>query len=174
MDNEAPLVEEKGAPRSPATPVSVRHHRKKSERSCLLCHQRKIRCDRMVPCTHCVRADILCCYPPSERVSRRPPKTTIADVTARLARLERTVTAISNGASSCGPRSGLDSTSTITSAHGAEVGVSESPMAVGSPNELIVQDGYSSRYINEALLSRVLEEVGLCLPDPQLLLNQCL
>jgi hypothetical protein len=29
-----------------------------------------------------------------------------------------------------------------------------------SPEELLIQDGYSSRYINEALLSRILEEVG--------------
>lgn len=149
----------KGASPTPTTPLSVRHS-KKSERSCLMCHQRKIRCYKKIPCSHCLRADVLCCYPAPERNSRRPQKTTIAEVAVRLARLERTITAISNGASTQ-PDSNLNSISALGPSHGSEAGTSESQNAGWPPDELLVQDGYSSRYINEALLSRVLEEVSL-------------
>jgi hypothetical protein len=153
MGNEDSVVDGKGASPTPATPLSVRHSRR-SERPCLMCHQRKICCDKKVPCSHCLRADVLCCYPAPERISRRPQKTTIAEVAVRLARLERTITAISNGAST-------QPDSALGPSHGSEAGTSESRNAGWPPDELLVQDGYSSRYINEALLSRVLEEVSL-------------
>lgn len=39
--------------------------------------------------------------------------------------------------------------------------MSEKQSVADSPEEMLVQDGCSTRYINEVLLSRVLEEVGL-------------
>jgi hypothetical protein len=38
--------------------------------------------------------------------------------------------------------------------------MSEALTVGASPDELLVQDGFSSRYINEVLLSRVLEEAS--------------
>lgn len=132
---------------SPTASLSVTN--KRIERSCLLCHQRKIRCNKRSPCSNCVRADVLCCYPGPERPGRRPPKFTIAEVAARVTRLERTITAISNNESNSAHKS-----------PSAEADISETQAVADSPEELLVQDGYSTRYINEVLLSRVLEEVG--------------
>jgi len=149
------LLDRGGVPTSPAVSLPARY--KRMERSCLMCHQRKIRCDKRSPCSHCVKADLLCCYPGPERAGRRPHKTTIADVAARVARLERTITAIS---SSTVQADLIDKSSPDLTPPTGEVNMSETLTVGAPPDELLVQDGFSSRYINEALLSRVLEEVG--------------
>ena len=150
-------MDESQVPPSPT--ASIRH--KRADRSCLLCHQRKIRCDKRSPCANCARADILCCYPgPDERSGRRLPKSTIADVSARVTRLERTINAISKNPSHTD--SNLDPMSE-TRTPPAEGNVSETPMPRDGSGEILVQDGLSTRYVNETILSRVLEEVGLSL-----------
>lgn len=146
LSTQAPI----GGIQTPASPTaSLSVGNKKIERSCLLCHQRKIRCNKRSPCSNCARADVLCCYPGLERPGRRPPKHTIAEVVARVTRLERTITAISNNESNSAHKS-----------PSVEADASEIQTVTGSPEELLVQDGYSTRYINEVLFSRVLEEVG--------------
>ena len=40
------------------------------QRSCLTCRQRKVRCDKLSPCTNCRRADIPCVLPSTERPPR--------------------------------------------------------------------------------------------------------
>jgi hypothetical protein len=127
---------------------------KKVERSCILCHRRKIRCDKKLPCSTCTRTGVLCCYP-AEPPVRRPRKTTIADVAERLVRLERTLVAISSSSDSH-TEAGTPSESTGQSKHeggdgGENVSVTE---------EFLFQNGDSGRYINEILISRVLEEVS--------------
>ncbi|KAL2862528.1 uncharacterized protein BJX67DRAFT_385550 [Aspergillus lucknowensis] len=138
-----------------APPDSLRPaaSRKRVERSCLLCHRRKIRCDKKSPCSTCTRMGILCCYPGPEETPRRPHRTTISDVLARVARLERTVRALSRD-----------------SAHYDSVEPSI-PVAQASPETAIASGGSghtsggvlvrgkrSSHYFDEILLSRVLEE----------------
>ena len=150
--DQAPMYEGQ-APPSPT--ASVRH--KRADRSCLLCHQRKIRCDKRSPCANCTRADVLCCYPGPERSVRRLPKSTIAEVAARVTRLERTINAISNDASPV--ESKLNPTSDPKSPLG-DVNISETPAPKNSPREILVQDGPCTRYVNESILSHVLEEVG--------------
>ena len=152
-------MDENQAPPSPS--ASIRH--KRPDRSCLLCHQRKIRCDKRSPCANCARADVLCCYPgPDERSGRRLPKSTIADVSARVTRLERTITAISKHASHAD--SNLDQMSESESkTPPAEGNINETPVPRDSPGEILVQDGLSTRYVNETILSRVLGEVSLSL-----------
>jgi hypothetical protein len=132
-------IDERGASASPAASLSVRH--KRSDRCCLMWHQRKIRCDKKSPRSHCVRADVLCCYPP-KRTSRRPHKTTIAEVAARLARFERMIMAISNVASHTD--SNGKSISALTPPLGEVVVIQTQTVGV-SPEELLAQDGYSSR-----------------------------
>ncbi|KIM99329.1 hypothetical protein OIDMADRAFT_166955 [Oidiodendron maius Zn] len=99
-------------------------------RSCEICHQRKVRCDKRSPCSNCVRGNNFCRYPKTERQPRRLHKTTITDVSARLSQLERT-----------------DSES-----HEIH---SEDRV---STEEMLVEDGGSSCYVNEALLFRILAE----------------
>lgn len=56
-------------------------------RSCRGCHQRKVRCDRGVPCTNCSRCGITCMYPTKDRDAAR--KTiTLQNISNRLERLE--------------------------------------------------------------------------------------
>jgi hypothetical protein len=97
-----------------------------------------------------------CCYPEVEQNRRRPQKTTIGEISARLARLERTITAITKGTAT--PNLGHKSASDII-APCSEVDMGKIPTVESSPEELLVQDGESSRYINEIILSRILDEV---------------
>lgn len=135
---------------------------KRLDRSCVLCHQRKIRCDKKSPCRNCTRADVLCCYPSPEQAVRRPQKTTIADVSARLARLERTIHALSSDS----PIK-HDAESPEPSPHDFNVAAHDIP-APGSPGgqEKLVQGDSSSHYYNDALLARVMEEVSESLTLP--------
>ncbi|CAK7211649.1 hypothetical protein SCUCBS95973_001186 [Sporothrix curviconia] len=196
------------------------------ERSCIVCHRRKVKCDKTVPCANCVRSGVLCCYPSNKRAPRQP-KTTIADIASRLVQLERTIVAVAGGdaagdaASDAGgddsgdhesdtaagvtntaglrsshvsatdkhpaaaaaaaaavrgtlpsfsaalaaqhhrndlrrstttPRSGSGDDDSASMRNGAH---SESGAAA---QEILLRNAYASRYINEVLLSRVLEE----------------
>jgi hypothetical protein len=138
-------------------PTALPSTRTGIERSCVMCHQRKIRCDKRSPCSNCARVDLFCCYPGPQRAGRRPPKTTIAELATRVARLERTIVEISNGS----PR---DSNGETDSAHTPPLeSLTANEMQTGEDRpaeELLVQDGYSSRYVNEILLSRILDEVA--------------
>ena len=71
-------------PKSNAAPAPPRKH------PCLLCQQRKVRCDRNEPCSNCVKAGAAKCeaapqYPPRKRKKRFPE----AELLARLRRYER-------------------------------------------------------------------------------------
>lgn len=145
-----------------STTGSVASKQRRLNRSCVLCHQRKIRCDKNSPCGNCRRGDLLCQYPEAEQPVRRPHRTTINDIAARLARLERIVSAIAK--SSPGMLAG-DSLE-LASAIDAKAGLHDADIKEGmvSPERLIQGDS-SSRYINESLLSHILEEVCKLTPS---------
>lgn len=139
---------------TPAPSKTSALKQKRLDRSCVLCHQRKIRCDKQSPCGNCARGDVLCHYPEAEQFVRRPQKTTIADVSVRLARLERTIATMRKGPAgkqtSQSPESVVDFNSLST-------GISTVP---GTPrDEKLIQQNGTSRYFNESLLSHILEEV---------------
>lgn len=151
-----------GTAASPNSAVgSQTSKQKRLDRSCVLCHQRKIRCDKQSPCGNCRRVDVLCHYPEAEQTVRRPHKTTINDVSARLARLERTISAMSKAS----PGGGGDSQSPEPSSMAIE-NFNEAPARNGAERdgeicaEKLVQGDSSSRYFNESLLSHILEEVS--------------
>ncbi|KAH7395986.1 C6 transcription factor [Cadophora sp. MPI-SDFR-AT-0126] len=134
-------------------PRSMQHQN--SGRSCLTCHQRKIRCDKRSPCATCVRNNILCCYPDAEQIRRRTQRITIGEIAARLLRLERTVAATMKDTAI------LDTSNKSASdiiAPCSELSMGQTPAAESSLEELLVQDGDSGRYINEVILSRILDE----------------
>lgn len=81
---------------------------------------------------------------------------TIGEISARLVRLERTVTAMTRGETILD--TGNEATSDIIAPR-SELAMGQSPAAESSPEELLVQNGDSSRYINEVILSRILDEV---------------
>ncbi|PWY75337.1 hypothetical protein BO94DRAFT_627325 [Aspergillus sclerotioniger CBS 115572] len=117
------------------------------ERSCIRCHERKLRCDKATPCSMCLRAKVPCCYPGPERVKRRSKRLS-AKPRPRLQMLERDVAGI-NGPSEV-DRDATD----LNKSERQPVEEAEGPRL---SNGLLVKEGSSARYINESLLSRVLE-----------------
>lgn len=144
------------ASQSPASHNSRKQ--KKLERSCILCHRRKIRCDRSSPCSACLRTGVLCCYPVPEQPARKPHKTTIADVASRLAQLERTIVAISNEPQ-ISPSNDLNDGLDMSPTAAIDSVAADEANPCSSNQEVLLQNGYSSQYFNEVLLSRLLEEV---------------
>jgi hypothetical protein len=56
-------------------------------RSCRSCHQRKVRCDRGVPCTNCSRTGAACVYPTRHTAVERK-EISLRNLSTRLERLE--------------------------------------------------------------------------------------
>ncbi|EEU35508.1 uncharacterized protein NECHADRAFT_88782 [Fusarium vanettenii 77-13-4] len=46
--------------------------------ACRICRERKVKCDRELPCHNCIIADNACSYPPQVRTVRRPKKAAMA------------------------------------------------------------------------------------------------
>ncbi|GKT65507.1 fungal specific transcription factor [Colletotrichum tofieldiae] len=139
---------------------------RKIERSCQLCHRRKIRCDKKQPCSSCVRGGFQCYYPPIGQPVRRVRKTTIADVASRISDLEKTLVA---GASqqhqaAFRPSPTPGSTSGFISDHCMVANPRPLTEPASGPHgkvvgdEVLVRKGASSQYFDEVLISRVIEE----------------
>ncbi|OJJ31303.1 hypothetical protein ASPWEDRAFT_62525 [Aspergillus wentii DTO 134E9] len=61
-------------------------------RSCTVCRQRKVKCDRQRPCTNCIRNGADCLYPPGPgRAPKRPRRVADTRVLDRLSRMEKIV-----------------------------------------------------------------------------------
>jgi hypothetical protein len=57
--------------------------------SCILCQQRKVRCDQQKPCANCVKAQVDCkVIPPQPPKRRRKKKLQERDLVARLKKYE--------------------------------------------------------------------------------------
>ncbi|KAL5086876.1 hypothetical protein Trisim1_008625 [Trichoderma cf. simile WF8] len=82
----ASVDEEDSAP-APPLRESVLQSSSRGTRSCEGCYQRKIRCDRGVPCTNCSRHGMTCVYPTRDPDAAQKP-CTLRDVSNRLERLE--------------------------------------------------------------------------------------
>ncbi|KAL4908650.1 hypothetical protein BDW74DRAFT_166246 [Aspergillus multicolor] len=66
-------------------------------RTCTLCRQRKVKCDRQQPCSNCTRADTQCVYPAGlGRAPKQPRKAVEARLVAQLSRLESVVKQMKN------------------------------------------------------------------------------
>ncbi|KAF9880388.1 hypothetical protein CkaCkLH20_02342 [Colletotrichum karsti] len=137
------------------------------ERSCNLCHRRKIRCDKKSPCSSCARGGFPCFYPQAGQPIRRVRKTTIADVASRISDLEKTLVAgvgqsqqLFRGRESSATRetpapAPAPSASTWTRPSTAPPSGS---YAKSPGDEILVRKGTSSQYFDEVLISRVIEE----------------
>ena len=140
------------------TATTSETRREKSGRSCVVCHQRKIRCSKQRPCSNCQKANIVCSYPKVERRTRKSPKTTITDVSQRLAQLERSIRAgsIENSKSDTSSRAS-ESTLLSTNCGGQGQGLRSNDEE--SEELLVHNEGGSSVYINDAVFLRILTEV---------------
>lgn len=130
-------------------PTSARPPRR-HDRSCTVCHRRKVRCDRRSPCSACTRNGSLCAYPPSNQAVGRVRKTTISDVASRLSSLEKTITA-----------------ATIDAAPSAQPSVPGRAFADHEPRpkerqspKILLHNQNSSQYFDDLFTTRAIEEVN--------------
>ena len=63
------------------------------KRSCVECHRRKIKCDKLSPCSYCVKVKVQCRYPPTRttQASSHRPNSVDEDLNARIERIENTL-----------------------------------------------------------------------------------
>lgn len=67
-------------PSSASTPVaSVRPYRK----ACIVCRDRKVKCDKQSPCSNCQKLLLDCVYPSPFRPTSRPPKEKVAEKSSK-------------------------------------------------------------------------------------------
>ncbi|KAL4954723.1 hypothetical protein BDW69DRAFT_136953 [Aspergillus filifer] len=84
-------------------------------RSCTLCRQRKIKCDRQQPCANCIRLESTCIYPAGfGRAPKRPRKAVEARLLAQLSRLESAVKRMEGQSSFTPPMTATTNTTTNT------------------------------------------------------------
>lgn len=84
-----------------AVPFSAALH----PRSCVVCRQRKVKCDRQQPCSNCTRSKCACVYPTGRgRAPKRARRVADAQLADKLARLE---TIIQRMAAENGPGLGV-------------------------------------------------------------------
>lgn len=125
-------------------------------RSCLACNRKKIRCNKRQPCSSCLRAGRPCEYPASGPRIRRPKKTIIADMSSRIAELEKSLA----NAKELDPITPSPHWSEPVASSGQlKNALYSGPSDHRSRGDIVVQKGSSSQYFNEILLSRVINEV---------------
>ncbi|KAF3037873.1 hypothetical protein E8E11_004033 [Didymella keratinophila] len=71
-----------------ATPSGSGYRPPKPQRilACVLCQQRKVKCDRKFPCNHCIKAKVQCV--PAQQMPRRRKRPTEQELTERLRQYE--------------------------------------------------------------------------------------
>lgn len=138
-------------------------------RSCVICRSRKVRCDKLSPCSNCRKAGIPCVLPSTDRpprwarrlVNNQPAAATAQmpqDVTKameRLQNLEKLVKDLSGQLEqahaaqrkSNSPAASTNSTTTASSVH-QDLG------------RLVLQDTNQNRYVTSGFWSKVNDEVG--------------
>ncbi|KAJ5826916.1 Transcription factor [Penicillium robsamsonii] len=124
------------------------------ERSCLRCHAHKIKCDKGSPCSKCMRKNTTCQYPGLSRIKRQPPKKN-TDLAVQLEKLEQSVAAMINERPTnlSGQSQGSSTVSLAPNDRSDYKTPSSNPAA--AEQGFLGKDG---RYINEPLLSRLLEK----------------
>ncbi|RSM18671.1 hypothetical protein CDV31_002391 [Fusarium ambrosium] len=127
------------------------------ERSCAVCHRRKVRCDKKLPCNQCIRGGFPCSYPPVRDVIRRTRKTTISDVATRISEMEKTLEAFKSGQSSTSPQVPLPTPSTTLAVRPSNPPASDTTEQ-SRREGLLLSKGRVSHYVNEVLFSRVIEQ----------------
>lgn len=147
-------------PCSCAQDRTMNHQRRYNvERSCLRCHEHKIKCDKGTPCSKCMRQKVACQYPGPSRVKRQPSKKSTTEVAARLEQLEQFImTMVNEGPTSLNSQNqGSSTISPMQNGRSNYKPPSKHPATADRHAYLgfLDKDG---RYINEPFLSRVLEK----------------
>jgi hypothetical protein len=159
-------------------------------RSCVICRKRKVRCDKLSPCTNCKRANIACVVPSDDRPPRWARRldrftsstagsgTTSQDASAvggpaaglvmdRLKSLEGMVKELTSqleqaNASNASAVGSSTGNSPGEKAHTGPVSEANSSTLQQKFGRLVVQDNKNS-YVGTGFWSRVSDEVRLCI-----------
>lgn len=83
-----------------AAHLSQSSPREYNSRSCILCNQRKVRCDKNNPCDRCIKAREKCIYPGPKRAPRKLKRPPIAEILAHVRDLENELIKTRSGPSS--------------------------------------------------------------------------
>ncbi|KAI1323304.1 hypothetical protein F5Y16DRAFT_403606 [Xylariaceae sp. FL0255] len=161
-------------------PASTTTNKATKPRSCVVCRSRKVRCDKLSPCSNCRRANIPCVLPSTDRpprwarrLERNAPNAAAADektaratdpavsqVMDRLKTLESLVKDLSGQLEQAHAAANSSTgASPSSSTHDADVGSpSSAPGTTGIQDQmgrLVVKDASRSRYVSTGFWSRV-------------------
>ncbi|KAF4636042.1 hypothetical protein G7Y89_g2055 [Cudoniella acicularis] len=154
-------------------------------RSCVVCRSRKVRCDKLSPCSNCRRAKIACVFPSTDRPPRwarrlervannQNPDPAAAQVMERLRKLESLVKDLSgqleqaNAAAAAGSAAGSAAAGSPRSGVNTDYQRDASPSTnTGNDNvqtqfgRLVLQEDSTnrSRYVSSGFWSRVNDEL---------------
>lgn len=141
-------------------------------RSCVICRSRKVRCDKLSPCSNCRRANIACVYPSGDRPprwARRLERPVTGDVMDRLHHLESLVKDLTgqleqaHAAARSPPAASSNSPGSSNNDHDAAHQPNSSPRDPAGLQRkfgrLVVQDSSKSRYVGSGFWSWVNDEV---------------
>ncbi|CAK7216955.1 hypothetical protein SCUCBS95973_002988 [Sporothrix curviconia] len=154
------------SPAGPSTSTSTTPStvsKQNAPRSCLACNARKTRCDKQQPCQSCARAGRACLYPPAGPRVRRTKKAIMATMATRIAALEKQLNEAKSKPSmqvemSTGPSITARQPRKDTAAtHRTKSKEYPTPPAADR-EDILVQNGSSSQYFNEVILSRVMAD----------------
>lgn len=155
---------------SASTNGGNRPSRTPKPRSCLVCRSRKVRCDKLSPCSNCRRANIACVLPSTDRPprwARRLEAPAVGEFVERIHYLENLVNVLrgqleqasASAKSLAGASPHFPGSSTHerdTNHHGD---TSSQPEAQKQFGRLVSQHTPSSRYVSNGFWSRVNDEV---------------
>lgn len=157
MDSEAPPPGPSPPPSAAPIPTFQGNTHRTIARSCHSCNRKKIRCDKNDPCSACTRAGRPCVFPRQGPRIRRTKKTIIADMSTRLADLEKNLTRAKDRPKS---PSVVEASRSLSDGPQTKSTSYASPLTDNSREDVLVQRGSSSHYFNEVFLSRVIREVS--------------
>ncbi|KAJ5288620.1 hypothetical protein N7478_001650 [Penicillium angulare] len=141
-------------------------------RSCVICRSRKVRCDKLSPCSNCRRANIACIYPSADRPprwARRLERPVTGEVMERLHHLEGLVKDLTGQLEQAhaATRSAAGSShSPGSSTHDHDGGYQGNMHSAGSGSiqntkfgRLVLNDASKSRYVGSGFWSWVNDEL---------------
>jgi hypothetical protein len=117
------------------TPDRPEESQNRKRHPCVLCQQRKVKCDRSDPCANCVKARVECVSPTTLPPRRRKKRFPEAELLARLRKYEdhlRSYGADIDAINAEGPNAGLQSASTTT----PTIKISTSPLDGATPEPI--------------------------------------
>ncbi len=129
-------------------------------RTCNLCRQRRVKCDRRPPrCSNCVRSEVDCIYPPGRgRAPKRPKRDVAPKVSERLSRLESIIKQLS----AAGARHPVSADPTSQAQDSQVQGASgDSTRPLDQDFSRLKVDDSKSYYVNNALWVTLSDEVLL-------------